>query len=551
MRIALAQINSSLGDFKANAQKILDFSRRAKEKRADLVIFPEMALFGYPPGDMLERADFVGAQLKVLEGLVSKIPPQITVIFGAVVKNKSAQKRGGKPYHNAAVVARRGKSTQFFAKQLLPSYDVFEDTRFFEPGVKTGIVTVPNIGNVAVTICEDMWANFARESGSVYARDPILNTYSKDPLRALKKISLVVNISASPFSLAKVKNRMFTAREHVRRLKVPFAYVNQIGGQDEIIFDGRSFVLDKDGTEIVQAASCEEDLVIIDLKKRRSEFRPKEQNKQGQIREALVLGLRDFLKKTTQKFVHLGLSGGIDSSLVAAIAVDALGAANVTGILLPGPFSSEGSVTHALELAKNLKIKTESFSISESYHLFQKSVLAIVAAAPRKNIEIMNQNIQSRFRALVLMSYANATNSMLLTTANKSELAAGFGTMYGDLCGGLAPIGDLLKNEVYELSKYYNSEKNIIPSAVLTKAPSAELAPDQKDSDSLPPYDQLDSAVQKLVEGKFKASSVVEKSAFAMILKSEWKRWQTPPVLKVKERSFGKGRHMPIAGKFS
>jgi NAD+ synthase (glutamine-hydrolysing) len=542
MRIALAQINPRLGDFAYNAKKILTFTERALEKRAHLVVFSETALFGYPAYDSLERVDIVEKQERELQKLIKLLPAGITCIFGAVIKNKLF-KKNGKPYQNVAVVARRGSKTQFTAKQLLPSYDVFDDTRFFEPGKKTLVVSIPQVGKVAVTICEDMWNQ----------------KYAVNPLANIKGVDLVVNISASPYSMTKLKQRLKTAREHVKKMRAPFLYVNQVGGQDEIIFDGSSFILGKEGKEIVQAASCEEDLVISDLKIQRSEHRPSVSNNLERLRLALTLGLRDFMSKTNQKSVHLGLSGGIDSALVAAIAVDALGANNVTGFLLPGPYSSEDSIGDATALARNLKIKTQTININKLYELIKSETFEALQSSlhgpghtdglAKKVISIVDQNIQSRLRGLLMMTFSNASQSMLLTTTNKSEMATGYGTLYGDLCGGLAPIGDLVKSDVYKLARHYNFEQELIPENIFSKAPSAELAPNQKDQDNLPPYDKLDKAVKHTIESCQKPIGEVDLILQGLLLKSEWKRWQTPPVLRVTERAFGKNRRWPIAFK--
>jgi NAD+ synthase (glutamine-hydrolysing) len=548
MRIALAQTNPVLGDFASNARKIIDFANRAHEKRAQLAVFSEMCLFGYPANDALEYQDVVAAQSKELKKLIRRLPEGMTVIFGAVVENASKK---GKPYQNAAVVARRGQKPKIIAKQLLPSYDVFDETRFFEPGQEPGLTQVPGIGKVAVTVCEDMWGDLQEGGRSIY---------SANPFAKLKKADLVVNISASPFSITHMGQRVKTARAHALKLKVPFVYVNQVGGQDELIFEGRSFILDKKGHMVVQAAACEEDLVIADLSMKRAEYRPPEENDTESLRKALVLGLRDFARKTGHEAVHLGLSGGIDSSLLAALAVDALGPNHVVGFLLPGPYSSEGSVTDAHALAKNLGIKTYTISIKELYEdcrkTFGKFSEDFAKDKPgefsgHNGVSIMEQNIQARLRGLTMMAFSNVSRSMLLSTVNKSELAAGYGTLYGDLCGGLAPLADLTKEEVYALARYYNAGREIIPLASIEKAPSAELAPGQKDQDTLPPYEVLDKAIKTVVELKKNPRNKTENWLREKIVRSEFKRWQAPPVLRVSDHAFGRGRRMPIAFKFA
>jgi NAD+ synthase (glutamine-hydrolysing) len=551
MRIALAQINPTLGAFKKNADKILEFTKRAQEKRAHVVIFSEMALFGYPATDALENSDIVSKQEAELNRVIKNLPANITAVFGAVIKNPKASKGGGKPLLNVAVVAEKGKKPQYFTKQLLPSYDVFDETRFFEPGTETGIVKIKGVGRTAVTVCEDMWAHMT---------DGLVSIYKHDPLKKIKGVDLVINISASPFSKTKMKMRLEEAKRHVKNIKAPFAYVNQVGGQDELIFDGQSFVLDEKGKEIVQASGFEEDLVMLDLEKKRSEYRPPEESPQGILRKALVLGIRDFVKKTGLKSVHLGLSGGIDSALMAALAVDAMGPGNVVGILMPGPYSSQGSIDDAQALSKNLKIKTHTVNITPVYEEAKKAMGAFTQSAVgggpndtqgqstnQGERSAFDQNLQARIRGLTLMGYSNTTGSMLLNTSNKSEIAAGYSTLYGDLIGGICPLGDLTKGEVYALAKYYNRDREIIPKSSLEKAPSAELAPNQKDQDTLPPYDELDKAVIKLVEQKKSPSGKTENWLSEMLYKNEFKRWQAPPILRVSEHAFGRGRRKPIA----
>lgn len=542
MRIALAQIDPTLGDFTENGKKIVSFTRRALEKRADVVVFSEMALFGYPANDVLEYADVVDRQIKELSKVLKQIPKGITAVFGAVVKNPAKK---GKPYFNAAVVARKGMKPRFIAKQLLPSYDVFDESRFFESGAEPGLVKLPGLGLVGISVCEDMWAQSMDGGKTIYANDPVTK---------LKGARLLINISSSPFSHTHLDARLKMARRHVSRMKVPFVYVNQVGGQDELIFEGQSFILDAKGRLVVRAAACEEDLVIADLASQRSEHRPSEENGMELLRKALVLGIRDFVKKTGQKAVHLGLSGGIDSALLAALSVDALGPGNVTGFLLPGPYSSEGSITDAKELAGNLGIKTHTVEIKKPYEACLESFQGFLKGSDlnsgaHNGVSLMEQNLQARLRGLVMMGFSNATGSMLLTTVNKSELASGYGTLYGDLCGGLAPLADLKKEEVYALARHYNSSRNIIPEASLNKAPSAELAPDQKDQDNLPPYEALDEAVYKIVEMRKKPSSKTDKWLRKKLSISEFKRWQTPPILRISDHAFGRGRRMPIAFK--
>ncbi len=537
MRIALAQINPTLGSFNSNGQKIIEYIERAKQKHAHLVVFPEMAVYGYPANDSLEYSHFVRSQIDQIKNIQKKIPPKITAVFGAVLKNDKAAKQGGKPYLNSAIVMQKNSKPKIISKQLLPTYDVYDESRFFEKGSESGIAVIPNIGRVGVSVCEDMWGNIFDNTARVY---------SSDPFEKFKNLDLMINISASPFSKTHMSVRLQEAKRHVKRAKCPFVYVNQVGGQDELIFDGSSFILESNGKIAAQATSCEEDLLISDLEKKASEFRPLETDQNEILRQVLVLGLRDFVRKTGNSKIHLGLSGGIDSSLVAALAVDAVGPARVTGFLLPGPYSSKGSIGDAVALAKNLGINSQTISISEPYAELLKAASEFQKIEASK-VSIMEQNIQARIRGLILMAFSNAKGSLLLSTTNKSEMAVGYGTLYGDLCGSLAPIGDLTKREVYSLARHYNRSREIIPAACIEKAPSAELAPNQTDQDTLPLYEDLDDAVQNLVEKKMPPKSKVERWVMQKILLSEFKRRQSPPILRVSDHAFGIGRRMPIA----
>lgn len=525
MKVAIAQINPTLGAFEQNAEKIIDYCRRAKDKRAELVVFSEMTVMGYPANDLLDFPYVTKEQTKYVNKILRSIPKDITVIFGAVVENKKV----GKPYFNCAVIARKGKKPQYIAKQLLPSYDVFDETRYFEPGTPSKLVKIPKIGNVAVTICEDMWHE----------------QYSVNPISHLKKADLVVNLSASPFALGKHNRRKSVVQKHVKKIKAPFVFVNQVGGQDEIVFDGRSFVTNKNGKIIVQAIQWHEDLVMVDFKENLTEHRPVETSRTEHIRLAIITGIRDFLKKVGLKKVHLGISGGIDSAVVAALAADAVGPHNVTGFILPGPYSSEGSWVDAQKLADNLGISSQKVSIKELYELAKKTGADF--GLSQDSEDLAHQNIQARLRGIILMTFANMESSLLLATGNKSEMAAGYCTLYGDMCGGLAPIGDLVKSDVYDLAHLYNTDRELVPKSIIEKPPSAELAPDQKDEDSLPPYKDLDASVVKIVEKRKTPTTPTDKWLIKQIRQTEFKRWQAPPIIRVTERAFGRGRRIPIA----
>jgi NAD+ synthase (glutamine-hydrolysing) len=526
MRVGLAQINATLGDFAGNREKILSFTRRALEKHCDLVVFPELSIMGYLPNDLLERSSVIDEQLK--DG--------IGVLCGLI---KRTGKKKGKPLYNSAALLEKGKKPRFFNKELLPTYDVFDEARHIEKGrIADGFFKFKG-KRILLTICEDIW-------GWELPEHP--TNYLENPLVALKKekVDFVINMSASPFTMAKAVDRRSVVGLTAKNFKAPMVYVNLVGGQDEVIFDGGSFAVDKNGKEIARNISFEEDLNVVDLAKLEGGFREESDDQIERMRQALVLGLRDYARKTGFSKVHLGLSGGIDSAVVACLAVDALGPQAVTGVTMPGPFNEAKSRTLSDDLAKNLGIRCFNLSIAKSY---ETVLSAFKDSVGDFEFSVVNENMQSRLRGLMMMALSNKENSMLLTTGNKSEYATGYATLYGDMAGGLAVIGDLLKGQVYALAKHYNSERELIPDAIINRPPSAELRPDQKDEDSLPPYPELDKAVQNLVEFQKPAKSKTEKWLVGVLAKQEFKRWQAAPILKISGHAFGRGRRMPLAHK--
>jgi NAD+ synthase (glutamine-hydrolysing) len=535
MRIALAQINSTLGDFNFNKDKIIDFVKRAKEKKAELVIFPEASLFGYHPFDLLERDLIVEQQTKALKQLVKELPTDIHILIGGFEKNKNKK---GRPYYNVAFLCSKNKLLKTFRKELLPTGDVFDEARFIEKGsLKDNYFKVGN-KKFFLTICEDIWAWEDNKGASVYLENPIKKVKKQ-------KIDLVINMSASPFFLGKMKQREYVVHKTAQHFKAPMVYVNMVGAQDEIIYDGQSFLVDKKGKRKFICNDFEEDLNVFDLNTLEDwNHKPKQNESVEQLRRALVLGIKDFCAKTGLNKVHLGLSGGIDSALVACLAIDALGPNNVRLFALPTQFNSEASYKLADKLAKNLKIKLQSISIQSA---FENIKTTLDEAYDVKEFQLMHENLQSRLRGVFMMAYSNKANSLLLTTGNKSEYATGYATLYGDMCGGLAVIGDLTKKQVYELSKHYNKDYELIPEEIITRAPSAELRPNQKDQDSLPEYDLLDAAVMNLVERRKRASGKIETWLVNTLMKTEFKRWQAAPILKISEHSFGRGRRYPLA----
>lgn len=538
MRIALAQINSFLGDFQGNAQKIIDFIERAHDRHAELVVFPEAALFGYHPADLLERPSLVTQQEKFLKQIHKSLPKGMGVLVGAFLRNTSGK---GKGFWNAAVFLEKGKKPKIFPKQLLPTYDVFDESRHVEPGSVAKNILRFKGQNILVTICEDIWAWPIKNS-------PWFAQYGKNPLQNVKRgtIDLVVNLSASPFTQTKPFQRKQMTKATAARFNCPVVYVNMVGGQDELIFDGGSFAIDAKGKVFSQCLRFTEDLGIVDTRTRNGVVNPLSTDEAETLHSAIVLGLRDFANKTGFKKVHLGLSGGIDSALVACLAADAFGPMNVTAIYMPGPFSAEESGLWSKQLAENLGLRFVELPVTPSYEQALRDFESAFGPAP---FGLTNENMQARMRGLMLMSFSNREGSMLLGTSNKSELSVGYSTLYGDMIGGLMPIGDLLKGEVYSLARYYNKQGELIPHGIIDRAPSAELRANQKDQDSLPPYDELDRAVQNLVEGYRPPKTPLENRVLDMMFKSEFKRWQSPPILKVSDHAFGRGRRFPVAHK--
>jgi NAD+ synthase (glutamine-hydrolysing) len=535
-RIGIAQINPTLGDFEGNKNKILDCIRKAEESRCSLLVFPECALFGYHPFDMLERKDLVAKQSKAFFEIEKNIPKNMGVIVGLLTRN--LQKKG-RPYYNSAALLVKGKKAKFFNKQLLPTGDVFDEARFVEPGDLRKNYFSWNGARFFLTICEDIWAWPKVDGHSEYKENP-LNKVPK------QKVDLVINLSASPFHQRKMQAREYMTRKTALNFKAPLLYVNMVGAQDEIIFDGGSFVMSKQGKKIFSCESFKEDFKVFDLKDQCFGPSARPMADVEKLRRALVLGIQDFCRKVGIEKVHLGLSGGIDSALVSCLAVDALGFGNVVGIGIPGPYSRPESLQLARRLGQRLGIGFLEVGINGAY---KTVVEALEESFDHRQFNVVNENLQARLRGLFLMAYANQNHSLLLTTGNKSEYATGYTTLYGDMCGGLAPIGDLTKRQVYQLAEYYNSKDEVIPLEIVKRSPSAELRPNQTDQDSLPPYDVLDDSVERLVTRLKNGNSATDKWLSQVLMRTEFKRWQAAPILKVSEHSFGRGRRWPVAHK--
>src|SRR5579872_64002 len=548
MRIALAQTNSTVGDLCGNAGRILDFSRRASAAGADVVVFPELALVGYPPRDLLEKQSFLDRADEHLKRLARETADlKCAVICGTVT---TATVPTGNRLFNTAAVLRGGEIVFRQHKMLLPTYDVFDEARYFHPADRQYPMSLDGT-NTALTICEDAW-----NDKQFWER----RRYSRDPVEELARTgaTILISINASPYNMEKREQRLEIFQTTARHFKLPLVYVNQVGGNDQLVFDGSSFAMDAEGNVVASAKSFDEDLVLFDSETLTGDRHENLANECHAVYEALVLGTRDYIRKCGFRRVLIGLSGGIDSSLVAAIAVDAVGPENVTGIGMPGPYSSEHSITDARALAHNLGLGFEVVPIGSVYDAFLGVLDPLFGNCPR---DVTEENIQSRLRGVSLMALSNKSGALVLTTGNKSELAVGYCTLYGDMCGGLAVISDVPKVLVYELGRVANRRRaGAIPERVFTKPPSAELRPDQKDSDSLPPYEILDPILRAYVEHYQSPQQIAETQSVPVALvrdiinkvdRNEYKRQQAAPGLKVTTKAFGIGRRFPIAQRFS
>ena len=544
MKIALGQINPTVGDFSGNATKIIDFSRRAQAAGAGLIVFPELSVCGYPPRDLVERPSFVTHNREAAERIAAQTKG-IAVICGLVTP---ADSDAGKSVMNSAALLMDGKIAFLQSKMLLPTYDVFDEMRNFAPARKQELF--PFCGNrMALTICEDAWND---------KQFWVKRLYTVDPVEALIQAgaNLVLNISASPFWIGKRELRRDMLASIARQHNVPVVLVNQVGGNDSLVFDGSSLVLNREGNVIAQGRSFEEDLIYFDSQTLTGEMHEQVAGDEASAYSALVLGTRDYIQKCGFQKAIVGLSGGIDSALTAVIAADAVGAENVIGVGMPGPYSSPGSIDDARALARNLGIRFELLSINPAYEAYRQILSGVFAGLPQ---DVTEENIQSRARGAVLMAVSNKFGAIVLSTGNKSELGVGYCTLYGDMVGGLAVISDVPKTLVYRLSAYVNSRRPVIPQASLEKPPSAELRPDQKDSDSLPPYEILDAILEDYIEDSHSAEQIAAdrkfdielvKRVIRMVDRAEYKRQQAAPGLKISPKAFGYGRRVPIAAKF-
>jgi NAD+ synthase/NAD+ synthase (glutamine-hydrolysing) len=543
VKIALGQINPTVGDFSGNSRKIIEFSRRAQVSGAGLILFPELSVCGYPPRDLVERASFVARNRETVERIAAETQG-IAVICGLVTP---AHSDTGKSVMNSAALLMDGKVAFIQSKMLLPTYDVFDEMRNFAPAKSQDLFSF--CGNrMALTICEDAWNDKRFWRKQLYTVDPVESLIHAGG-------NFVLNISASPFWIGKRELRRDMLASIARQHKVPVVLVNQVGGNDSLVFDGSSLVLNREGQIIAQGRSFEEDLICFDSQTLSGEVHEQMAGEEASVYSALVLGTRDYMQKCGFRKAIIGLSGGIDSALTAVVAADAVGPENVIGVGMPGPYSSQGSIDDARSLAKNLGIRFELLSINPAYEAYRKTLQDVFAGQKE---DVTEENIQSRARGTMLMALSNKFGAIVLSTGNKSELGVGYCTLYGDMVGGLAVISDVPKTLVYRLSEYVNSRRPVIPQATLEKPPSAELRPDQKDSDSLPPYDVLDAVLEDYVEDSHPAEQIaadhgfdieVVKRVIRMVDRAEYKRQQAAPGLKISPKAFGYGRRLPIAAK--
>ncbi len=553
MRIALAQINNTVGDLDSNSEKILAFAKRAEAAGADVAVFPELALTGYPPRDLVEKRSFLDRTQQALDGIVrASADLDVALIIGYVGRSPEYAARGAQ---NAAAVVEHGRMIFDQRKMLLPTYDVFDEARYFEPAESQHVFTLRG-RTVALTICEDAWNDKMYWERRRYRRDPVEELVHQGG-------EVLISINASPWNLGKREQRRSIFRATALRFGIPLAYVHMVGGNDQLIFDGSSFGMTATGDVVASAKSFDEDLILFDPFEGTGDQRADRSGEDEASYSAIVLGTRDYIRKCGFRKVLVGLSGGIDSALVAAVAADAVGAENVIGVGMPGPYSSQHSLTDARALAENLGIRFDVVSINAGYEAMMATLAPLFAGTKPGAAE---ENLQARLRGVTLMALSNKLGALVLTTGNKSELAVGYCTLYGDMCGGLAVISDVPKTMVYRLARIANARRAAcgkvpaIPENTFTKPPSAELRPDQKDTDSLPEYDVLDRILAGYVERYEPAEEIARQECLPLELvrsiirkvdQNEYKRQQAAPGLRITTKAFGVGRRFPIAHRFT
>ena len=571
IKIAIAQLNPTIGDLVGNREKILEAAKQAEEAGARLMLTPELSLCGYPPRDLLLNQGFVEAMANELHILAEQLPGNLAVLVGVATRNLQAEETGGKALCNSIVLLEAGKIQQTFHKRLLPTYDVFDEHRYFEPGKENNYFTLhptPQTSpleasnlveenqsqaiKIGVTICEDLWNDEEFWGKRNYNINPLADLAALD-------VDLIVNLSGSPYTLHKQKLREAMLIHGATYYQTPIIYNNQVGGNDDLLFDGSSFAINLGGELVCRGAAFASDLVITEFNLASknlvtTQIAPLPAGEDEEIWQALVLGVKDYARKCGFTSALLGLSGGIDSSLVAAIAAEALGAENIFGVLMPSPYSSTHSIDDAVKLVENLGINSEKIPIGEAMATYDTMLESLFAGT---EFGVAEENLQSRIRGNLLMAIANKFGYLLLSTGNKSEMAVGYCTLYGDMNGGLAVIADLPKTRVYSLCNWLNRDREVIPLNVISKPPSAELKPGQMDHDSLPPYDILDDILQRIVHRHQSPAEIVEagydsqvvNKVIRLVHRAEFKRRQAPPALKITDRAFGTGWRMPIASR--
>ncbi|MGQ9846126.1 MAG: NAD+ synthase [Bacteroidales bacterium] len=542
MKITLCQVNYTVGNIEGNALKIIEHIEQAKSEKSDLVVFSELAICGYPPYDLLFNKFFVQQSIDAIK-TIAKHCKQITAIVGGIALNSG----NGKSLFNAAYVLANGEIQHVYYKALLPTYDIFDEARYFEPVYQPLVFTLKN-KRIAITICEDLWLPQIDDSP-----DPGKSKYQYDLIAANKTLApdIIINIAASPYSVFQHSYRYKILTKVFEQFGCPIVYVNQVGSNTDIIFDGGSVVYNKG--EKYFLPFFKEAHSTIDLETLTSKGNILEATES--LYHALILGIRDYFEKNNFKKAVLGLSGGIDSAVVAVLAAKALGSENVHCLLMPSRFSSQHSIDDAIELCKINSLSYTILSIEEPFTAFEQALSKVFIG---KENDVTEENIQARIRAIYLMAYSNKFGNIVLNTSNKSEMAVGYGTLYGDMCGAIAVIGDVYKTQVYKLARYINKDKELIPQNIITKAPSAELRPNQKDSDSLPAYDILDSMLYDIIEMQMNVNELVKKGysediakkIYNLVQNNEYKRYQAPPVLRVSTKAFGYGRRIPLVKKF-
>lgn len=562
VKFGIAQINPIIGDLVGNCDRLLSAVQKLAAQGVQLVITSELSICGYPPRDLLMNHRFVCDIDLAIADLAQKLPPDVAVLVGTVSINPQASQVGGKPLFNSAALLQDGKVQQIFHKRLLPTYDVFDEDRYFEVGEGSQVFTLKLPDQVSlrvgVTICEDIWNDEKFWGKRNYADDPVAEL-------AQKEVDLLVNLSASPYAVGKQKLREAMLSHSAIVHNLPLLYANQVGANDDLIFDGRSMAFNRDGEIVARGKGFDEDLLVIDFEQvGQSPNLSSYESDDAEIFAALVLGVRDYVQKCRFRKVVIGLSGGIDSALVAAIATEAIGKENVLGVLMPSPYSSDHSITDALALAQNLGITTETIPIQPMMSAFEHSLANLFAG---RASDVTEENLQSRIRGSLLMAISNKFGHLLISTGNKSEVSVGYCTLYGDMNGGLAAIADVPKTRVFSICEWLNRTNypltikqgvaEVIPVNIITKPPSAELKPDQVDQDSLPPYDILDDILHKLINQHLSAAEIItsghEQATVDRVVRlvkiAEFKRRQAAPGLKITDRAFGSGWRMPIASK--